>query len=61
MRGLRVRDSETLTKFLNLAFEERVLVLKSGKNTARFLPSLTITQEEIDEGFRRIESCIARL
>lgn len=61
MRGLRVRDSETLTKFLNLAFEERVLVLKSGKNTARFLPSLTITQEEMDEGFRRIESCIARL
>lgn len=61
MRGLRVRDLETLTKFLNLAFEERVLVLKSGKNTARFLPSLTITQEEIDEGFRRIESCIARL
>lgn len=61
MRGLRVRDLETLTKFLNLAFEERVLVLKSGKNTARFLPSLTITQEEMDEGFRRIESCIARL
>lgn len=61
MRGLRVRDLETLTKFLNLAFEERVLVLKSGKNTARFLPSLTITQEEMDEGFGRIESCIARL
>ncbi|WP_300692426.1 MULTISPECIES: aspartate aminotransferase family protein [Helicobacter] len=61
MRGLRVRDLETLTKFLNATFEAGVLVLKSGKNTARFLPSLTITREEIDEGFLRIESCIAHL
>ncbi len=61
MRGLRVRDLDTLTKFLNVAFEEGVLVLKSGKNTARFLPSLTITKEEIDEGFKRIESCVAKL
>lgn len=61
MRGLRVKDSETLTKFLNATFKERVLVLKSGKNTARFLPSLTITQEEIDEGFCRIESCLKSL
>lgn len=61
MRGLRVRDLETLTRFLNVAFEAGVLVLKSGRNTARFLPSLNITKEEIDEGFKRIESCLAKL
>lgn len=58
MRGLRVRDLDTLTHFLQKAYENGVLVLKSGKNTARFLPSLTITKEEIDEGFNRINEAI---
>ena len=58
MRGLRVRDLDTLTQFLQKAYENGVLVLKSGKNTARFLPSLTITKEEIDEGFNRIETAL---
>ena len=58
MRGLRVRDLDTLTHFLQKAYENGVLVLKSGKNTARFLPSLTITKEEIDEGFNRIETAL---
>lgn len=58
MRGLRVKDLDTLTHFLQKAYENGVLVLKSGKNTARFLPSLTITKEEIDEGFNRIETAL---
>lgn len=58
MQGLRVRDLDTLTHFLQKAYENGVLVLKSGKNTARFLPSLTITKEEIDEGFNRIETAL---
>lgn len=61
MRGLRVRDLDTLTHFLQKAYENGVLVLKSGKNTARFLPSLTITKEEIDEGFNRINKAIKGL
>ena len=61
MRGLRVRDSSTLSAFLENAFDNGVLVLKSGKNTARFLPSLTITKEEINLGFERLESCLKTL
>lgn len=61
MRGLRVRDLDTLTHFLQKTYENGVLVLKSGKNTARFLPSLTITKEEIDEGFNRINEAIKGL
>jgi len=30
------------------------MVLKAGKNTLRFLPPLTITKEEIDEGFKSL-------
>ncbi|MBX7490469.1 aspartate aminotransferase family protein [Helicobacter turcicus] len=61
MRGLRVKDAETLNTFLQSAFNHGVLVLKSGKNTARFLPSLTITKAEIDLGFKRLESCLKTL
>ncbi len=60
MRGLRLKSQELLSKFLQESFNEGVLILKSGKNTARFLPSLTITKEEIDRGFERIDSAIKR-
>ena len=61
MRGLRVRDADTLASFIDSAFKNGVLVLKSGKNTARFVPSLTITKAEIDTGFERLEACVRAL
>ncbi|MDD5716764.1 MAG: aspartate aminotransferase family protein [Sulfuricurvum sp.] len=61
MRGLRVADGDTLTKIINAAREERVIVLKAGRNTLRFLPPLTITKGEIDEGFIRLEKAMASL
>lgn len=61
MRGLRVRDADTLANFIDSAFKNGVLVLKSGKNTARFVPSLTITKAEIDTGFERLEACVMAL
>jgi len=61
MRGLRVKDKETLTNIIQKAFDHGVLVLKAGKNTLRFLPPLTITNLEIDEGFRRLRKAIETL
>ena len=61
MRGLRVKDEETLSAIVNQAFEKGVLVLKAGKNTLRLLPPLTITKEEIDEGFKRLTDAIAAI
>ena len=58
MRGLRVKDADTLSSIMEKAFEEGVLVLKAGKNTLRFLPPLTITNHEIDEGFKRLENAV---
>lgn len=58
MRGLRVKDEETLSKIYNNAFDTGVLVLKAGKITLRLLPPLTITKDEIDEGFKRLEKAI---
>jgi len=61
MRGLRVKDEETLSSIINSAFNEGVLVLKAGKNTLRFLPPLTITQDEINEGFKRLDNAISKI
>jgi len=58
MCGLRVKDADTLTNVINLARKEGVMLLKAGKNTLRFLPPLTITKEEIDEGFSNLEKAL---
>jgi len=58
MRGLRARDADTQSAIIESAFDAGVIVLKAGRNTVRFLPSLTITQEEIDEGFDRFEKAL---
>ncbi len=55
MRGLRCFDGVELSCLVQSAFQEGVLVLKSGRNTLRFLPPLTISKSEIDEGFKRLE------
>ncbi|WP_455755814.1 acetylornithine transaminase [Sulfurimonas sp.] len=61
MCGLRVKDAETLGKIITNAKEHGVMVLKAGRNTLRFLPPLTITKEEIDEGFKSLESAISNI
>ena len=58
MRGLRVKDADTLTQFISKAFDNGVLVLKAGRNTLRFLPPLTITKYEVNEGFERLEKAL---
>jgi acetylornithine aminotransferase len=61
MCGLRVKDADTLTKIVNSARENGVMLLKAGRNTLRFLPPLTITKEEIDEGFNSLNTAMATL
>lgn len=61
MCGLRVKDAETLTDLINYARECGVMVLKAGRNTLRLLPPLTITNEEIDEGFKALELAVSKL
>ena len=58
MRGLRVKDGETLGKIIKNGSKHGVLVLKAGKNTLRFLPPLTISNDEIDAGFERLQDAI---
>ncbi|HUH43301.1 MAG TPA: aspartate aminotransferase family protein [Sulfurimonas sp.] len=61
MCGLRVKDGDTLTKIISNAREEGVIVLKAGRDTLRLLPALTITKEEMDEGFKSLNRAISSL
>ena len=61
MCGLRVKDADTLGKIILSARENGVMVLKAGRNTLRFLPPLTITKEEIDEGFTSLNRAISSI
>ncbi len=61
MRGFRCLDGETLSKIIEECFKEGLLVLKAGKNTLRMLPPITISKDEIDEGFKRMKSALDKL
>ncbi len=61
MCGLRVNNGDTLSKIIANAKDEGVMVLKAGKNTLRFLPPLTISKEEIDEGFKSLNRALSSL
>jgi len=55
MRALRAKTSEIRDKVVKKSFENKLLVLKAGSHSVRFLPPLTISKEEIDEGFDRLK------
>ncbi len=61
MRGLKIKDDETLGVIIAKARENRLLVLKSGNATLRFLPPLLITKDEIDAGFARLRATLKEI
>ncbi len=61
MRGLRVSQSDRVGDIVKSALRKGVLVLKAGRGTVRFLPPITITKEEIDEGFDRFKEALKEI
>ena len=61
MQGLRIKSGDILSKIIQECFKQRVLVLKAGRNTLRFLPPLTITKEEMDKGIDRVKKALSSL
>lgn len=61
MRGLRAKSSDIQSSIIQKSFEKRVLVLKAGRNTVRFLPPLTISKDEINEGIKRFEEALREI
>ncbi|MFA7070452.1 MAG: aspartate aminotransferase family protein [Sulfurimonas sp.] len=61
MCGLRVKDGKTLSSLIDMAREEGVVVLKAGRDTLRILPALTISKDEIDEGFEALQKAVDKI
>ena len=61
MRGLRTKNAEIQGRIVANSMDEGLVVLKAGRNTVRFLPSITISKNEIDEGFKRFEKVLINL
>jgi len=61
MRGLRANSAEIQAGIIEKSMLEGLVILKAGRNTVRFLPSITISKNEIDEGFKRFEKVISSL
>ncbi len=58
MRGLRAKNADIQANIVKNAIGEGLVILKAGRNTVRFLPSITIGKNEIDEGFVRFEKVL---
>ncbi len=61
MRALKTKDTKTRDEIVKKAFEEKVLVLKAGTHSVRFLPPLTISFEEMDAGFDRLKLALTKV
>ena len=58
---IRLLLANLLALIIKTAFEYGIIVLKAGKNTLRLLPALTITKEEINEGFIRLQKALDKI
>lgn len=61
MRGVRAKSDRIQKEVIKQALAKRVVVLKAGKNTIRFVPPLTITKEEMNEGFSRLRAALVNI
>lgn len=58
MIGLELKDGVDISKIVNLSLKNRVLVLRSGAKTLRFLPPLNISEKEMKCGFERLKKSL---
>lgn len=59
--GLSFKNAETPGKIVGLARERGVLLLTAGSDAVRFVPSLTVTKEEVDHAIDVLEGCLAKV
>ena len=61
MQGVVLKDSNLLSQIVSKALKNRVLVLRSGDRTLRFLPPLNLSKKEMKEGFMRLKKAISEI
>lgn len=59
--GLGFKKADRPEKLVRMARERGLLILTGGKDAVRFVPSLTISREEVDLAVDVLESCLGTL
>lgn len=59
--GLKLKNHNLLNKIYEESFNENIIILKSGNNIIRFMPSLNISESEINEGFNRFNKLLLKI
>ncbi len=61
MRGLKLREGRAPADLVAAARAAGLLVVPAGDNVVRLLPPLTVTEEELAEGVRRLDAAARSL
>lgn len=59
--GLAFKSADIPAKVVGLARERGVLLLTAGNDAVRFVPSLTVTKEEVDFAMEVVEGCLSEV
>ena len=55
MGGYRIKKNINIDDIISSAFENKLLIIKAGKNTIRLFPPLSIEQNVLNDGFQKLE------
>lgn len=61
IQGLPCKSAEIPGKIVKACRERGLLVLSCGNNTVRFVPSLTITKEEVERACDILEGALSTI
>ena len=61
MLAIAYKDGKTRDRAVEAAFREKLLTLPAGPDAQRIAPPLILTEEEAEEGVRRLEKALASL
>jgi len=56
LTGVRFKDDPK--KIIEKAFDKGLLIVKAGRNTVRFIPPLTVTEQEIDQAIAILKDAL---
>jgi L-lysine 6-transaminase len=48
-------------KFRQTCYEEKMLVLPSGTHSIRFRPILTVSEEDLNDGYERMRAALKKM
>lgn len=61
MAAFDLPDAELRNKFHRLCFEEKMLVLTTGIKGIRLRPILTVSEEDLEDGYNRLRNALRKL